>query len=677
MKCKAIALCTFLLVLGGCTGNTARSSDILVRILEAEDTRRWDGDAMQIYLADGDPKIRARTALAAGRIGDVGAIPRLAELITKDSSEDVAKTAAFAIGEMESLKGAEPLLSTLRTSKSHAVRAAAVEGLGKIAAALPETAAEDRQRVGTAILNVLKEPQGDRHLTLLALTAALRAKPEGTAAVAARFLTAEDDRVREDALNVLARLRAKESIDQVRKLLEHDTDSLTRANAARVLGGAGDAFSADSLASRMFNDPDSRVRVAAIRALASLAQSTSGPALLKRGEALRALNPAPLSELREIATALGRVLTNTNNEAAIAFLSTMRKSGPEAEMALARVAPQRYLDDPAIKGAGADWLQASAVAQGLGEIATLEKIPQALKDKAVNHLRTMALAAETPERAMYDVLQALKTFKPKDLGEIALAKLRAGDVITRAAAADSLADVPPSEKITKALSEAFVMTGNDKQNDAALSIVGALAKATDAAATATLMEAAGSTDHLVRRRAIEALQSRPKIAVPAVGAASSRNTPADYMRAAGRAGKKPKANLTTDKGIITIEFYPDDAPLTVDSFIQLATAHFFDGLTFHRVVPNFVIQGGDPRGDGNGGPGYTIRCEINMAPYDVGAVGMALSGKDTGGSQFFITHSPQPHLDGGYTVFAHVIAGQNVVDRIERGDRIRTVTIQE
>ena len=90
-----------------------------------------------------------------------------------------------------------------------------------------------------------------------------------------------------------------------------------------------------------------------------------------------------------------------------------------------------------------------------------------------------------------------------------------------------------------------------------------------------------------------------------------------------------------------------------------------------------MIQGGDPRGDGNGGPGYQIRCEINQVPYERGAVGMALSGKDTGSSQWFVTHSRQPHLDGGYTVFGRVIAGMDVVDRIVRGDLIRSIVINE
>ena len=126
-----------------------------------------------------------------------------------------------------------------------------------------------------------------------------------------------------------------------------------------------------------------------------------------------------------------------------------------------------------------------------------------------------------------------------------------------------------------------------------------------------------------------------------------------------------------------IELLPEEAPLTVDNFIKLARRQYFNGITIHRVVPNFVIQDGDPRGDGNGGPGYQIRCEINQLPFKRGAVGMALSGKDTGGSQWFVTHSPQPHLDGGYTVFGNIVAGMDVVDNIARGDVIRSIAITE
>jgi len=154
------------------------------------------------------------------------------------------------------------------------------------------------------------------------------------------------------------------------------------------------------------------------------------------------------------------------------------------------------------------------------------------------------------------------------------------------------------------------------------------------------------------------------------------NSNADYVRAVSR--KNAKAILTTEKGVFTIEFAPEDAPLTVDNFIKLAKSGYFNGLAIHRVVPNFVMQDGDPRGDGNGGPGWQIRCEINLLSYERGAVGMALSGKDTGGSQWFVTHSPQPHLDGGYTIFGRVNETDiKVVDNLVRGDKILSVKIVE
>jgi cyclophilin family peptidyl-prolyl cis-trans isomerase len=137
----------------------------------------------------------------------------------------------------------------------------------------------------------------------------------------------------------------------------------------------------------------------------------------------------------------------------------------------------------------------------------------------------------------------------------------------------------------------------------------------------------------------------------------------------------PRAFLKTKLGTIEVLLDVVETPLTTASFVDLARRGFYDGLTFHRVEPNFVVQGGCPRGDGNGGPGYALRCEISQRPYGRGAVGLALSGEDTGGSQFFITHSPQPQLDGGYTLFGQVVKGMEVVDQIRPGDVIERVEI--
>jgi cyclophilin family peptidyl-prolyl cis-trans isomerase len=137
----------------------------------------------------------------------------------------------------------------------------------------------------------------------------------------------------------------------------------------------------------------------------------------------------------------------------------------------------------------------------------------------------------------------------------------------------------------------------------------------------------------------------------------------------------PQVFLETDRGTIEIELAILDAPQAVASFMALARQGFFNGVAIHRVVPDFVVQDGDPRGDGSGGPGYTLRDEINQRPYLRGTVGMALDWEDTGGSQFFVTHSPQPHLDGIYTVFGRVVNGMDVVDRLVAWDVVREVRI--
>ena len=136
-----------------------------------------------------------------------------------------------------------------------------------------------------------------------------------------------------------------------------------------------------------------------------------------------------------------------------------------------------------------------------------------------------------------------------------------------------------------------------------------------------------------------------------------------------------KAMIETDKGNIVLELFEDDAPNTVANFVKLINKGYYNGLKFHRVIPDFMIQGGCPVGNGTGGPGYTIKCEINPKKHLTGTLSMAHAGKDTGGSQFFITHSPQPHLDGVHTVFGQVIEGMDVVNAIRQGDVMNHVKV--
>lgn len=142
--------------------------------------------------------------------------------------------------------------------------------------------------------------------------------------------------------------------------------------------------------------------------------------------------------------------------------------------------------------------------------------------------------------------------------------------------------------------------------------------------------------------------------------------------------KAHQATIKTNRGTIRLELYPQHAPRTVNNFVFLAGEGFYDGVTFHRVINNFMIQGGDPEGTGRGGPGYTFEDELESNPlrHDTGVISMANAGPNTNGSQFFITHAPQPHLDGRHTVFGRVVEGQDVVDAVKQGDTVESIEIE-
>ena len=143
--------------------------------------------------------------------------------------------------------------------------------------------------------------------------------------------------------------------------------------------------------------------------------------------------------------------------------------------------------------------------------------------------------------------------------------------------------------------------------------------------------------------------------------------------------KQYRVKMETDKGTIELELYPEHAPVTVNNFVFLAREGFYDGITFHRVIADFMIQGGDPTGTGRGGPGYRFADELvgNPLKHETGSLSMANAGPNTNGSQFFITHSPQPHLNGRHTVFGKVIKGQDVVNAIRQDDKMSKVEVVE
>jgi peptidyl-prolyl cis-trans isomerase B (cyclophilin B) len=141
--------------------------------------------------------------------------------------------------------------------------------------------------------------------------------------------------------------------------------------------------------------------------------------------------------------------------------------------------------------------------------------------------------------------------------------------------------------------------------------------------------------------------------------------------------KQYTATIETEKGNLVLELFANDVPVTVNNFVFLAREGFYDGTTFHRVIPDFVAQGGDPTGTGGGGPGYSFEDEFTEHTHAAGALSMANSGPNTNGSQFFITYSPQPHLDGHHSVFGQLIEGMDVLETIKQGDTIIRITIEE
>ena len=698
-----------------------------IQIVKAEDGRQYDA-TLEGLMKSLSATVRTRAALAAGRIGDDKAIPALIALLDKDQSEQVRTMAAFAIGEVESANGADAIVKTLNDPKTPAqIRARAVEAAGKIAAANSKD--EAAKVLGTAILNVLVNEEQQRlapdaQVIRLALTAVLRARPKGADEILRKFLAYSDPEIVADALNTLARLRAKNANRDARDLLETNVHALVRANAARLLGVAEDKEAFDVLLKAATDDADSRVRISAIRSLGSLKDPRAAEKLLGSGEKLlsnskrpKVRNPPEKNEMIEIATVLGRLLAGTGDARAVKFLGELAilddARTPEISVARMRVQPGEFDNT---KRKNMTWHELVTGAQVAAELATIEpktdevkKMKAEARDILKAGLEVFSSPGVGDDKksvlAMPEFLRAYARFKPADLDEVLRASLGNSDVQVRAAAAGLLDNQPVSKKNVEALKKAFdlALVKDKADNDAQLSILDALFKLDKKESVGTLLVALSAPDYLVRRKAFELLADKDlqkdfpgistslKIArskhkdqvLPYSAAFGTRlgqvlNTDTDYRRALSRKNGSVKAVLTTEKGVFTIVFKPEEAPLTVDNFIRLARANYFNGLEVHRVVPNFVMQDGDPRGDGSGGPGWSIRCEVNMLPYDRGAVGMALSGKDTGGSQWFATHSPQPHLDGGYTVFGHVNeTDMKVVDSIVRGDKILSVKIVE
>ncbi|MEZ5347446.1 MAG: peptidylprolyl isomerase [Pyrinomonadaceae bacterium] len=718
-------------------GQKAPTSD-LIEIVKAGDELRFDKTLIS-YLNGPDPVLQKRAALAAGRIGDEAAIPALEQLI-RHPSADVGQTAVFALGEIESVKAADAILTILNNFRMKGeLRASAIEAAGKIAAANPKD--EAAKKLSEAILSNLAFEAGRRSapngaVIAFGITAVLRARPENADEILIKFLTYSDWRIRADVLNTLARIRSKAANKKAADLLRSDKEPIVRANAARVLGGSEDKSVAGLLIDSAIKDSDQRVRINAIRSLGVLKDQNSAGLLLTRAEKLSAdlriskqRNPSEINELLTIASALGSILNGSDNSRALNFIKNLRirdkYASPELETAFAQISPSGYIEFLTRSQLQNDSeKQLRSFAAGISELAGKgENEPESESAKTAREflggLITKVQTNKVKEDltlAIPDLLGAYAAFKPDDLKTVVMKFIGHKDLVVRATVANLLGDIKPdspeeASASYRILSGALWDARMDEQNDASLAFLDALKKQYDNRPTpmpikvaymSPFISAMSSPDYLIRRKAAEIYKgfNIPKPDPMTVGnpdfkpfevpegigivkfdekdknGARSRVVRADYKRAVSRKNGEWAASVETEKGSFMIDLLPEDAPLTVENFIRLANSGYFNGVEIHRVVPNFVMQDGDPRGDGNGGPGWQIRCEINQVPYERGAVGMALSGKDTGGSQWFVTHSRQPHLDGGYTVFGNVNEkDMKIVDDLVRGDKIVRIRI--
>jgi HEAT repeat protein/cyclophilin family peptidyl-prolyl cis-trans isomerase len=621
-------------------------------------------------LADPSAQIRRRAALGIGRVGLAEGVAPLVARLAGDPEAEVRQMCAFALGLIASSDAVAPLRTALADS-SPLVRGRAAEALGLIndAASAAAIGAMVNEFVAAGALRSVTADEGGYPLApeieaaRLGIYALARLKAYEPLAAAVLDRTGAPVTRWWPIAYALRRVGDPRAIPALRALASGD-GVYTRAFAARGLGVLKDAGSMDLLGRYAVAAGESpAIGVEAIRALGEIGDPRAAPTLVKvlttrgvhdeiRAETVRALgalkSPDAIDVLLELLT------------------DPVPGVRAEALLALARVDTERFL--VTLSGLDRDrhWTVRAALATALAEVPG---------EAATRLLEPMV--GDEDQRVIPSVLGALAKRKTPRAGAIALEQLKADDPVVRGAAAAAVAELKP-EGAVEALKAAAIFGERDGPYRARAAALAALATFGREAALPSLDKALADKDWAVRLRASRLLA---ELDPGRDTAAAIRPAPTRLDQAAYRAVQliSPPVSthvyLDTDKGTIQVELAVLDAPITIRTFTDLAQSGYFGGLAIHRVVPNFVVQDGDPRGDGEGGPGYTIRDERNERPYLRGTVGMALDWADTGGSQFFITHSPQPHLDARYTVFGQVVSGMDVVDKLSRGDVIRQVRV--
>lgn len=618
------------------------------------DRQEFEPFAVQQGL-QGGPELREALAVALGRIPDPQARSPLVGLLLDDVAA-VRRAAAFGLGELEHPEAKEPLLAAVR-DPDREVGTLAVEALGKLKVPIVE--------VLEALLPLDESERWTRLVPHL-----FRFREEAMVQVAERGLARTEPGLHARAAYALAREPFPQAALLLRGLVA-DPDPLVRAWVARGLGiiGAGEDL---AVLRPLLDDPADGPVIQALRAAKRLIDEKKGmapadwiPRLTElaadprpgvRVTALEAAGAWPLGQpdaaaLAEVVSA--RAAENRGRESGVALVALAAAGHPRA-LSLAEAAAGA--EDADVRARAAE---ASALLEATALLTRLASDPSAEVRSAAVGARLAAVEGD-----------------PGKAAEVARASLTDADEGVRGTVFGWLAEHPvvPLGELQKVFDE-VVRQRNDEVAIAAVDALAARAEAEAGerdAAVALLEKTAAAGSYVLRRTSGEALGrlGRP---VPRLAPADTGRDLDDYREIVQRTWRPRTVEIRTVRGTIRVRLACPEAPLTCLNFLQLAEQGFFDGLPFHRVVPDFVIQGGDPRGDGYGGPGYDLRDEINRLRYERGTVGMALAGPDTGGSQFFIALAPQPHLDGGYTVFGQVIEGDGVLGQIRADDRIERV----
>lgn len=648
---------------------SAREIDLWARLLQSADSRRIDEALIDSALSSTSSHLRAAAALAVGQLHAAADAPRLRSLLG-DRDSAVAANAAFALG-------------LLRDSASAAALGAALDVCGPVSSeaawALGEIGAPARSVIADA-LGASRPRTCDSAVPSL-LMAAGRLRPTPAELILPELTrTATRPEVLRAAAYALARVRLPAAVRPL-AALSRSGDPETREHVARALArsAAGDSLADTALAALVVlaRDPVAHVRVNAVRSLGSYAARARRPLLAATAD------PDPNVRVA-VAQSLAGVLPPTRREWRAAWDADTgfmyRRSLLASAVTSGVILDAIDEDNPDDWQRDTDWRYRAAVAEAAAGAPQIERVVEVALPLTRDHDGRVRAAAYGVFAPWLDSTDAARHPWRR---QFLLPALRDPDPVVRATALGALANHARAAELPAVLAS-YALSAGDTINDARVAGARYFAAAwrLDSASVGDALRAAlaslpAPSDPLV----VEEARGSTPLAHWRLGTHPPH--PTEWYEAAVRdyvipalSGRPVMADISTERGTMTVAFFGADAPLTVRNFVELARAGYYAGARFHRVVPNFVAQDGDPRGDGNGGPGYSIRDELNRRRYERGAVGMALSGPDTGGSQYFLTLSRQPHLDGHYTVFGRLASGEEVMDRLVQGDAILAVRVR-